>query len=229
MTSIEAHATRKALLVCLKGAVIAVAYSLAIAVLPRLNVVIFPQLYWFVLPVAVLCWKFLSWSKSSEYVLGSISLAGEQAAVISVIAGLTLALLALVLSGNELSISGLPGTSLQGASDGLRLMWSFFDLVSSAFVEESAVRGWIQLRLQRIVRTVYAELAADALFVLLHILRFATPGNVSHALRELILVLTLGVVNGRITSKSQSIVWPIVVHAICNAAIFVAAVVVSRP
>jgi hypothetical protein len=38
-----------------------------------------------------------------------------------------------------------------------------------------------------------------------------------------------GVVNGRITSKSQSIVWPIVVHAICNGAIFVAVVVVARP
>lgn len=229
MPSIKSHVAWKILHICVVGVLILFAFSFAIGVLPRINAVVFPQLYWFVLPLIVFCWKFFEWSKPSEHLPASIRLAGEQAMVISVVVGLALGLFALALSGSELSISGLHGHLLEGAPDGLRMTWSFFDLISAAFVEEAAVRGWFQLRLQTLVRTIFAESIADVFFVLLHVLRFASPGGVSHALREFALVSALSIVNGRITSKSQSIVWPILVHAICNGTIFVAAVVISRP
>lgn len=132
-------------------------------------------------------------------------------------------LIAIGGSGWKVSMDGLPGASLTGASTDLRDVWSFIDLITAAFVEELAVRGWIQFRLQTLIGNSKAELIADFFFVLLHFLRFIEPGGWGHALKECAFVIFVGIVNGRIASKSQSVLWPITAHIICNGIIFVAA------
>jgi len=147
----------------------------------------------------------------------------ETAAMISVAAGLVLGLIAIGGSGWKVSMNGLPGESLTGAPADLRDVWSFIDLITAAFVEELAVRGWIQFRLQPLIGSAIAELIADFLFVLLHFFRFIEPGGWGHAIKECVFVILVGTVNGRIAAKSQSVLWPVTAHIICNGIVFVVA------
>jgi membrane protease YdiL (CAAX protease family) len=213
----------KSLYVCLVGIALAIAAAVVVAILPRLNVLLLPQVFWFVVPVAGLCWKFLEWSRPRVGMTGTATLSGERALIVSLIAGAALGGLGVLESGTQLSLDGFPGASLSGASAGMRTTWSFVDLISGAVTEEVAVRGWIQFRLQPLIGLLYAQGVADLIFVALHGIRFTGPGGFNHALEEFVLVTSVGVVNGTLPSKSQSLIWPVVVHALSNGLIFVAA------
>jgi membrane protease YdiL (CAAX protease family) len=209
--------------VCATGSALAILFSVILAVPPRLNVLIFPGVFWFVVPVGWLTWKCFEWSRPPVSTIDGATLRGERAALVSSGAGIALGVMAVWESGVHLTMNGLPGASLTGASVWMQAAWSCVDLISGAVTEECAVRGWIQFPLRPLIGDIYAEVAADLIFVALHSLRFSEAGSVAQAPPELVFVLTVGAVNGRITSKTRSLTWPILVHTLCNGIVFAVA------
>ena len=82
-------------------------------------------------------------------------------------------------------------------------------MTSAGIVEESGVRGVVQLGLRKNVSPLWAELLADVEFVLLHGSKVARPA-------ELLLVSLTAVCAGRLTSITQSTGCAVLLHCICN-------------
>jgi membrane protease YdiL (CAAX protease family) len=209
--------------ICSVGVLIAIAYSIGFAILPAVNVLLFPQIFWFVIVVTALCYVTYDRFRPKTPPVTSPTLQSNRAAVASVVAGALLGSLAVLVSPSQLSLDGFPGASLQGATPAMRTTWSFVALISAAITEESAFRGWIQFRLQTFVRPTAAESIADVLFVLLHSPRYIRSANLDLAVGELLFVTALAVTAGRIASKTQSLAWPIATHALANGTVFIVA------
>jgi membrane protease YdiL (CAAX protease family) len=207
----RAHFYWRTMLICLiKGIILAIIGSFAVAFFARLNARILSSLPWFLATAAIVC---LLVVRSSVFRKSTVPvvLNGARAWWLSLGLAAALGIAAVVLSGllqplaAEIRLPGdrMPGTAL------FRALASLAIFASAAFVEEAAVRGQVQSRLQELLPPAAAEVIADVLFVLLHFLRFATPG-------EVLFVSILSIVCGRVAALTQSIRWPIVVHLGAN-------------
>lgn len=200
----------KQTLVSVVGAIaVAASASMFFAVLGELNSRILPGLPWGAVAA-------LAVSVGVSLVIG-IGRRGNCEGVSRIHAGFTYAAVATLVGFLGVGLNylqtdtwsaSLPGDKLFPTSDA-RNFYSLAVFVSSAFVEESAVRGCIQLKLQPVLGAGKSEVLASVVFALLHADRFATW-------EEVVFVLILAAANGRITRASQSIGWPIAVHAIAN-------------
>jgi hypothetical protein len=132
--------------------------------------------------------------------------------VIASILGVCLAALGLVLMDSNDFRAGritLPGDMDTAASPLFRLMTSYTKVMSAGPVEEGAIRGLVQLGLQKMIKPLWAETIADFQFVLIHGMRLANPA-------ELILVSVTALVNGRLTAKTQSTHCAALAHCVTN-------------
>ena len=108
--------------------------------------------------------------------------------------------------GHPVTLSG----DIDAAAPSLfRFATSYTDLGTAAFIEESPVRGLVQLGLQYVVSPVQAELIADAEYVLFHWRRLAVP-------QELVLVTLTAIALGRLTAATQAIRYAVIAHWTCN-------------
>src|SRR5690349_7454291 len=68
--------------ICAIGGALAILLSIVLSMFPRLNILIFPDLFWFVVPIGWLSWKYFDTSRAPEESLKSAVLRGEKAVLI---------------------------------------------------------------------------------------------------------------------------------------------------
>ncbi len=197
--------------VVLGYAVLAVAAHAVLGALIGIGVVVGVGAWWPVLVGLVVSMTVaMVWARDGDPDHRVLRGLGALAATIA--AAVSLGLLAVFLSDAVPSLAGqrsLPGDGLGGDAM-YRAAVSVAFLLSAGVIEEVAVRGGIQFRLQGVIGVVWAEVVAGFTFVALHALRFDTPGLVAY-----LVVFTF--VNGEIARRTQSVTWPIVVHLVSNA------------
>jgi membrane protease YdiL (CAAX protease family) len=168
---------------------------------------------WLVLGASILCVTTIQLVPKNEAPLLQPK-SKRTAAVLTICSGLALGLIGLMLTGVHHVVEGsvsMPGEIYAGSRQ-FQLSASFVILASQACIEESGVRGFIQLPLQSTLGQWRSELAADLVFVLLHFERF-------QQLNELVVVAVGSVVFGRLAAITQSIRWPILSHLMANSLI----------
>jgi hypothetical protein len=164
---------------------------------------------------ACICW--LSVFSSSQPEQPRVSLAkatrfyvwGSCALVFLILTGLSIA--TMNFQSVVLDQTGLFGDDSQ-ASTLVRVVTSLTVLGGGGIIEESAIRGVVQLGLRNDMRPVVAEVIAGLEFVVSHVPRFSIPG-------EPLFVILLAFFNGRITARMQTMRYAILVHSLANIAI----------
>jgi membrane protease YdiL (CAAX protease family) len=168
---------------------------------------------WFV-GVALLISLGTAWSCAQAYQAAEErrTLPARRALIVSVLAGVALAGVAALGMGMLHGVHPtLPGDA-DPAPRPFRLATAFTDLGTAGLMEEPAIRGLVQLGMQRVMRPACAELLADAEFILLHFLNFAKPG-------ELLLTILTAAVAGRLTARTQATRFAVITHCVCNLSI----------
>lgn len=133
---------------------------------------------------------------------------------------LTAALLGIALSAVGDVGMGLPRAhpTLPGDGETAPAIFHFATIISTyttaGIIEETAIRGIVQLGLLKVMRPVSAELLADVEFIVLHWIRFSSPG-------ELLLVTLVAVVGGRLTAVTRVTRYAVINHCTCNLGIAV--------
>jgi membrane protease YdiL (CAAX protease family) len=133
---------------------------------------------------------------------------------ISVVISVGLAAVALAFMYETLQTQhvALPGDSV-AAPNLFKVIKSFTSLLTAAVIEESAFRGFLQLRSRRALPApIWPELLADVSFTLTHFARFHEPGEV-----PFLLLLSVG--SGRMTTIAQSVRYPALIHLLANGVI----------
>jgi membrane protease YdiL (CAAX protease family) len=191
--------------------------SVLIVLFAELNVRIAPNTPWFVLPAAGLAVLSLvlseGWFEPKTPAV-RLRLAHVIAVIVAISLGLAVIALLLMYHALQTQYLALPGDGA-AAPESFRVAKSFTILLGAAVIEESAFRGALQLRLQRVLPVKFAELLADTSFVLVHLSRFGDPGEVPF-------VVLLAIVNGRVASATQSVRIPVAIHFLANGLICVA-------
>jgi len=165
---------------------------------------------WFV-AVALLISLFTAWSCTEGYQpeRARRTLPARRGLILSVVAGVALAAVAALGMGMLHGVHPtLPGDA-DRAPKFFRLATVFTDVGTAGLMEEPAIRGLVQLGLQRVMRPAWAELLADAEFILLHFLKFAKPG-------QLLLTILTAAVAGRLTASTQTTRYAVITHCVCN-------------
>jgi hypothetical protein len=194
----------------MRGAAVAIVGSVAIAFFARLNGHVLQGIPWFLVTTAITC---LAIVRRSTFRRLSNPVALQPPALVLISAGLTLALAAVAIAVTGLpnvmaGMTRLPGDAVPG-SPLFQGLVSFSAVAGAAFVEEGAIRGQVQSRLQIYVSPRRAEILSDVLLVFLHVLRFSTPGMI-------VFVIFLSIAGGRIAALTQTIRWPIAIHLGAN-------------
>jgi membrane protease YdiL (CAAX protease family) len=194
------------------GAAIIVSASILIDLPTQLNLLISPDFPWF--PAAALSISFgiIKWS-ARWYQPSPVTrhLSRWRVTASCVVVSVVLAVFALVLMDADMLRTGrlsLPG-DVYAAPTLFRNAESFTLLASAGLIEEAAIRGAVQLGLRNVMPSPWGEAIAGIEFVLIHATRFATRG-------ELPFVILLSLVNGRITTFTQSSRYPGLVHCLAN-------------
>lgn len=197
--------------VVLGYAVLAVAAHAVLGALIGIGVVVGVGAWWPVLVGLVVSMTVaMVWARDGNP--AHRTLRGFRAVAATIVAALTMGALAVFLSDVDPSMAGqrfLPGDVLGGDAM-YRAAASVAFLLSAGVIEEVAVRGGIQFRLQGVIGVVWAEVVAGFTFIALHAMRFDTPGLFAY-----LVVFTF--VNGEVARRTQSVTWPIVVHLVSNA------------
>jgi membrane protease YdiL (CAAX protease family) len=128
---------------------------------------------------------------------------------LSVLIGVGLALISLTTNGAFRGERILLYRDSENAPPLFALATVLSRMASAGIVEESGVRGIVQLGLRKHVSPLWAELLAGVEFVLLHGTKLARPA-------ELLLVSLTAVCAGRLTSVTQSTGCAVLLHCICN-------------
>jgi membrane protease YdiL (CAAX protease family) len=208
-----------ALRISVISAFIALAIELFISAIVRLNVRAYSQLWWFVIPAAIIG-LYVYNLYECKTPLRQGSLRGAPAASISIGIGLAMGALSLYLTGwQNISIgtAELPGDEFS-ASFEFQAMASMTIGLLAAVVEESVIRGRLQFRLQDVIGMRGAEAVASVVFVLIHFALFANLVAMLH-------VVVMSVLNGRIAARGQRVAWPLIIHALANGSAIAAAMI----
>jgi membrane protease YdiL (CAAX protease family) len=190
---------------------LAVFAAFLVAFFVHLNARISPGFPWFLLPVGItilVAWRSVFRAGKAEHNNAMVGRWGVFASIASIafVGVVVLGLMSLqVRSGSDLR---LPGDTF-AAPPFFQFFASLVILTSAAFVEEIAVRGLLQYRLQSQMPVIASEMVADTVFVGLHFLRFHDPIEVA-------LVVILSLLCGRAAAMTQSLSWPIAIHAVAN-------------
>ena len=201
------------------GAAIAVIVPFFVALLTEVNLRLAPDVPWFVIPALVIAVGTVLASKHwCKVIEKSPAWPVWQSLLTSVLIAVAMTVFAIATMGMAALRSGqwsLPG-DLDAAPGSWRIAKALTNLFTAGLIEEAAMRGGVQLRLQRAVGPIWSELIAGLEFVLLHGFRFSTAG-------ELPLVIVTAIANGRLTSVTQDTRYPAFAHALGN--LLIAAVV----
>jgi membrane protease YdiL (CAAX protease family) len=171
------------------------------------------EMPWFV-GVALLISLFTAWSCTLGYQPQPVrrTLPAGRALIVSVLAGVALAAVAALAMGMLHGAHPTVPGDADPAPRLFRLATVFTDVGTAGLIEEPAIRGLVQLGLQRVMRPAWAELLADSEFILLHFLDFAKPG-------ELLLITLSAAVAGRLTASTQTTRFAVITHCVCNVVI----------
>jgi len=186
--------------------------SSCIGISRYLNREVDPEVPWFLVVVALVC-SAVTWYGARFSAGAEDSRRGPKAFLLSVLLGVALAGLSLMLSG---VLTGkhyimLPGDG-ERAPPLFKLATALSEALGAGFLEESTMRGVVQLALVKYVGPKMAEAIASTTFVLMH-------GRKLINLRELLLVSATSFCAGRVTTVTRTMRCAIAIHLVCNALI----------
>lgn len=201
-----------------------VASTFLIGVFVRINLLSGAGVPWFIVPALVVSFGVVKLSCRWFPVQSAAEKPTVRKAVLMCLAVTVMmfVITGLLMSGLPVKIDQLilPG-DLEAAPLLFRNAKSLTLLVTAGLIEEAVIRGAVQLRLQKTVRPLWAELLAGIGFVLMHANRFGTPG-------ELPFVIIMAVANGRLVAMTKTNRYASYSHALTN--LFIGVVVLSaRP
>jgi membrane protease YdiL (CAAX protease family) len=176
------------------------------------NVNASPTVPWFLLPSAGVCFYAVvlgNYLCKRKKIATRISLASSFFMLILGVVGLLLLSLALTRwYGYHFIQIALPGDKF-AASNGMRAFISLAKLGAAGPIEEAAVRGAVQLRVQKVIGIYPAEVLAGVVFIALHFDRLSLGG-------ELPFVTATAIVCGRFTSITKRFEHAALLHGLAN-------------
>lgn len=209
MNNVSLVASRKAVMWCVAGLCVAAVGDLPIVVLSRINEILFASVPWFLVSIV---FPFLFVLRPPHFLQQLLPSPRKQTGLwrfcaIAVALG-CVAVLLTPFSAIRSGAAGLDGDEYIGG-EFFKNAVSLGLPVASAVLEEIGIRGVVQWRLQSHCGLIMAEGIAFASFLGLHVLRFGEIGEVAF-------VCMLGFVCGRLFSKTQQILAPMLVHVGAN-------------
>ena len=178
----------------------------------QVNLHLDPQIPWFVAPAAVIAVATFIWSERfAQLPASTASLTAIKRTIVGVLLALGLCIAGLSLMDHASVLQGralLPGDP-DPAPGLFRAMHSLTLLASAGLIEEGAVRNIVQLRLQREMTPLAAEVIAGVVFILLHWDRWDTPA-------EFPFVALVALVCGRLAAVTQSARIAALTHSVAN-------------
>ncbi|MEZ5512448.1 MAG: CPBP family intramembrane glutamic endopeptidase [Steroidobacteraceae bacterium] len=204
-------AARSVLVRTLGGSILMVAGSAVVNGIVRLNEWANSETVWFPVPLlafaAISVWVAHSKQSETRSILEAVWISWRW--ILS--AALFVALLGLGLTGIDQIVRGaatLVG-DLYSAPPHFRTICSLSIGAASGLVEESIVRGYIQLPLEKLIRPAFSQGIAAAVFVGVHALTGVSSG-------QLVFLLLLAYIAGVFASRFRTPVPAAAMHAISN-------------
>jgi len=196
----------------LMGVAVPVVVYTCIAFLAQINFRIGAGTPWFVIPALAITWGTLVLAdkafragppSSSASTFALLMICGAISICLGAIA---LAFMSAAIRAGQMTLTEGPGARLLNLAKALTI------LVAAGPIEEAAVRGLMQLRLQKVMHPLWAEVLADTVFVLGHLPRLAIPG-------EAPFLVLLAISNGRLAAVTQTTRYSALVHSLANLSI----------